>query len=433
MPSIFVFKWYSDSETHSKKFDSFAQCKEFESTFFAEHFSIKEFDSDLLADQWSTEPLVIRTSPKAGDKEEVKVAVKNGISSTKSSPKAGDKEEVKVAVKKNVSSSKNGSGKSSPGSDVARRTSPKSGKSSPKRGSTTESIGSSGGSSSTGSGSPKFMSRNRSSGSIPSSSRNNSPRGATKTFDGSSSRGYRGRNSPGYESRSQSGASSPSMRSSGTFSSSYSRRGVVEVKIKIPGVRPEEVYKTNSNVAQRVRSIRYYAVVFGHTHGVFNLEEYKLAVDGCEFARFRDYETRSDAVAWYESERKSHLTILKENFQFEKLEEESENAWLDRAVAHFSKTSTPLAEKNKNRKHHGHGSANEPQVIATDEDLLSSFKSKYPNAVVEDGLKRAAYVVFNSDNENEITHICSPIKYTSNNFRGGKKFSSLREALCAYA
>lgn len=214
--------------------------------------------------------------------------------------------------------------------------------------------------------------------------------------------------------------SSSSVRSSGE----YSRRSPkYEKHVPTPGVRHPAVYEKGGRPNARTKSVRHYAVVFGNTTGVFNLEEYKEAIDGCDYARFRDYDTLDQASKWYESERARHLVLLSKR-SFEKLENETDSQWLDRAVVHFSTTDSPLAEKSKNRRELR---TKIETTEKSDEEILKYFQETRTDVEILSDMTKTAYIVKEAGKVVAVCNACSYVlKYSG---VGGTEHATGRSAL----
>jgi len=120
--------------------------------------------------------------------------------------------------------------------------------------------------------------------------------------------------------------------------------------------RAAVVHEKSPNVVRRVKEEKHYAVAFGNKHGVFTLEEFEEAIKSCSYARHQEKSSVAAALAWHDDERKKFLAkLLEDEFTTKcpRIEGESDDDWLDRAVIFFEKEGIEflLKKRPKNKIH----------------------------------------------------------------------------------
>jgi hypothetical protein len=220
-----------------------------------------------------------------------------------------------------------------------------------------------------------------------------------------------------YSPKREGSGSSSSSKSPKNFAPRRNIRSSDIIEYDVPGIRPPQVYEQRLNVSPKVKSDRFYAVVFGNSSGVFDLAGYKLAIEGCDYARFSDHDTEQEALAWYERERSSHIQKLS-GFDFPKKESETDDDWLNRAIVHFSTTDTPFAERNKDRKGRTvterEKKAENPSIAPeklTIEELVSQFKIKYEHLSLPKAESKLFHIVYGDIDKKDVVDLCNALDY----------------------
>lgn len=229
--------------------------------------------------------------------------------------------------------------------------------------------------------------------------------------------------------RSSNGSSNRSRRSHfSTTSSGYSRSTPV-------GVRRSSVYHTRDNMTTtKVKQERFYSVIFGLSTGVFDLQGYRNATLNCEYALFKDHSTSEEAMTYYTEQRSKYLEklISHDNVsEIPRLEGESDEKWLDRAVVYFVDAGYKFFPRTNIR-------SRKIKVVSldtvvdesfTDDQLLSQLKEK--NVKISSEFEKSYYVVHLKGELHGILNVEELIDVSCEDGFESTKYSSMRDAIVA--
>jgi len=229
--------------------------------------------------------------------------------------------------------------------------------------------------------------------------------------------------------RSSNGSSNRSRRSHfSTTSSGYSRSTPV-------GVRRSSVYHTRDNVTTtKVKQERFYSVIFGLSTGVFDLQGYRNATLNCEYALFKDHSTSEEAMTYYTEQRSKYLEklISHDNVsEIPRLEDETDEKWLDRAVIYFVDAGYKFFPRTniRSRKIKIVSADAVIDESSTDDQLLSQLKEK--NVKISSEFEKSYYVVHLKGELRGILNVEELIDVSCEDGFESTKYSSMRDAIVA--